>query len=425
VNFGVSFTVETGDPNHFLSDNGDLGLGVNSGGSDTNPNELSAGEQLFFSNIQLSNISIYDPLGLLQPGAAVGNAQWKALRSNTFDDPDDVASTSSDAAVTTDVKTFDDVTNSINNNYTSGTFDPLPSVYVTTTGGNWPLKGIRFEVPFTYELAPAPATRRTFYFGDPSGTYDMALTHQITDNDTTVTIASVGDAGAALDTNDLGVGVNSLDDDLTGGIETSNTQQRFINGTLPTPETIRFSFDGDVSLESLTLGNLELDGTEGVVLGFVSGTNPFTGLSGYSGDYTLGADSLTFSTSTVGQTPYTITYGMGGQDPIMIAANTVLSLTSNPAIDHGFILDMITVNVPSVELTGDYNEDGTVDAADYIIWRKTGINGSQGYEDWRANYGASGGAGAQASVQAVPEPAAFVLALVCLSILGSAGRRQG
>ncbi len=39
--------------------------------------------------------------------------------------------------------------------------------------------------------------------------------------------------------------------------------------------------------------------------------------------------------------------------------------------------------------TEDYNGDGTVDAADYVVWRKTGINGQQGYDDWRANFGAT------------------------------------
>jgi hypothetical protein len=426
VNFGVVFTVETGDPSHFLVDGGNTGLGVNSGGSDTNTSQLSAGEQLSFSAIQLTSVSIYDPLGLLQPGAALGNPQWKALRSSTFAPPD-LASTSSDAAVTTDVKMFDDVTNLISNNYTDGTFGPLPSVYITTTGGDWQLKGIRYEVPFNYELAPAPATRRTFQFGDPSATYDGMLTHQITASDTTISIASVGDAGAALDTNNLGVGVNSNEDDFTLGLPTSNANQRFIDGSLTTPEAIRFSFDRDVSLESLTLGNLDLDGSEGVVLSFVSGTNPFTGLTGYSGDYTLGANSLTFNTSGGGQTPYTITYGMAGQDEIMIAAGTVLSLTSNPVFNNGFILDMITVNVPDTGLAGDYNGDNTVDAADYVVWREdpASFGGQQGYDDWLANFGnSSAGAGSGGSSGAVPEPASSMLVLACLLLVGRCRRQQ-
>jgi hypothetical protein len=119
------FMVQTGSPGHLLSDAGNPGLGVNSGDLDPNPNELSANEQLFFSPIQLTNVSIHDPLGLLQSGATVSNPRWRSLRSATFAAPSDFASTSSDAAVTADVKMFDDVTNSINNNYTDGTFGPL------------------------------------------------------------------------------------------------------------------------------------------------------------------------------------------------------------------------------------------------------------------------------------------------------------
>ena len=42
--------------------------------------------------------------------------------------------------------------------------------------------------------------------------------------------------------------------------------------------------------------------------------------------------------------------------------------------------------VPAPAL-GDYNNDGKVDAADYVSWRKTNINGAPGYTDWRSNYG--------------------------------------
>ncbi len=40
---------------------------------------------------------------------------------------------------------------------------------------------------------------------------------------------------------------------------------------------------------------------------------------------------------------------------------------------------------------GDYNGDGEVDAADYVVWRKTNLNGQAGYDTWRANFGSTGG----------------------------------
>ena len=183
---------------------------------------------------------------------------------------------------------------------------------------------------------------------------------------------------------------------------------------MPTPETIQFSFDKDISFESLTLGNLDLNNTEGVVLKFISGTNPFTGLAGYSGDYTLGSDSLTFKPNTTGQTPFMVPYGLNGQSELLITAGTVLSLTSGPVASNGFLLDMITVNVPGGEtLTSDYNENGTVDAADYVLWRENNISGAQGYTDWSANFGKTAVDGASANSlagsSAIPEPGAIVL----------------
>jgi hypothetical protein len=63
-------------------------------------------------------------------------------------------------------------------------------------------------------------------------------------------------------------------------------------------------------------------------------------------------------------------------------------------------------------MAGDFNEDGTVDAADYVVWRKNGT-GQDDYGKWRANFGrtAGGGAVVDSSVGAVPEPMAGVILL--------------
>ena len=75
------------------------------------------------------------------------------------------------------------------------------------------------------------------------------------------------------------------------------------------------------------------------------------------------------------------------------------------------------------ELPGDFNHDGTVDAADYVVWRKS--DGTQaGYDTWRTHFGQTAGNGA-ALLSAhplsatVPEPSVFVLlavGLVCLTV---------
>jgi hypothetical protein len=74
---------------------------------------------------------------------------------------------------------------------------------------------------------------------------------------------------------------------------------------------------------------------------------------------------------------------------------------------------------------GDYNEDGHVDAADYVAWRKLPANfggDPAGYNTWRANFGegspGSGGSGG------VPEPAACALALIAFFTAVACRRRH-
>ncbi|HEY3391105.1 MAG TPA: PEP-CTERM sorting domain-containing protein [Lacipirellulaceae bacterium] len=72
-------------------------------------------------------------------------------------------------------------------------------------------------------------------------------------------------------------------------------------------------------------------------------------------------------------------------------------------------------------LPGDYNNDGKVDAADYVVWRKT--NGTQaGYNLWRTNFGRTAGSGSALSGAAVPEPGTFMLVAAALLAIGLARR---
>ena len=87
---------------------------------------------------------------------------------------------------------------------------------------------------------------------------------------------------------------------------------------------------------------------------------------------------------------------------------------------EGVFLSSAVAHVP-----GDFNNDGTVDAADYVVWRKT--DGTQaGYDRWRANFGISinvvgatgsarlsspksASASAASMSATIPEPASTVL----------------
>ena len=91
---------------------------------------------------------------------------------------------------------------------------------------------------------------------------------------------------------------------------------------------------------------------------------------------------------------------------------------------------------PSMGVPGDYNNNGTVDAADYVLWRKgaalenevetIGENTSEDYTAWRARFGNTSGAGSGAALGAasVPEPSAIALALLAAAIGAFAGRRR-
>jgi hypothetical protein len=61
----------------------------------------------------------------------------------------------------------------------------------------------------------------------------------------------------------------------------------------------------------------------------------------------------------------------------------------------------------TVSQSGDHNQDGKVDAADYVYWRKNDSGNVTGYDTWRANFEQPAGSGTDlnSSLNAVPEPA--------------------
>jgi hypothetical protein len=114
-----------------------------------------------------------------------------------------------------------------------------------------------------------------------------------------------------------------------------------------------------------------------------------------------------------------------------------------PGFSQNVDFDDITVNglvaaVPGT--TGDYNGNGVVDGADYVVWRKndggnTALLNDNGlgipirpahYELWRANFGKSlsgSGTAFLASAGSVPEPAAHLLPSMALVIVSLIRRR--
>jgi T5SS/PEP-CTERM-associated repeat protein len=131
----------------------------------------------------------------------------------------------------------------------------------------------------------------------------------------------------------------------------------------------------------------------------------------------------------------------GDSFPILSATGGVsgtFASTMLPTLDPGLSWNVV-YSATSVSLTvvaglpGDFNNNGVVDAADYVMWRNNagsttalpndsigGTIGPAQYNEWRAHFGQTSGSGASAITNGsadVPEPAAafFVIAaILCL-----------
>ena len=78
------------------------------------------------------------------------------------------------------------------------------------------------------------------------------------------------------------------------------------------------------------------------------------------------------------------------------------------------------MRIAQVLAPGDFNGDGKVDTADYVVWRKSDPNDAPAYDTWRSNFGNSVGGGVAVSV--VPEPSVLLLAVAAFA--GVANRRR-
>jgi hypothetical protein len=84
-------------------------------------------------------------------------------------------------------------------------------------------------------------------------------------------------------------------------------------------------------------------------------------------------------------------------------------------------------------LAGDFNDDGKVDTADYVMWSRSGNNplpndnglatAAERYNLWRANFGSMAMPGGGAGGANVPEPAAGAIGLIALGAMAAVRRR--
>ncbi|QDV75945.1 PEP-CTERM sorting domain-containing protein [Botrimarina mediterranea] len=178
---------------------------------------------------------------------------------------------------------------------------------------------------------------------------------------------------------------------------------------------------GAVGFQWLTL-TAEVDPSGGSGPGPVKGTTKFTVTNASTGtSFVLGTvDNTILDDPDDGIAT--------GEEPVDMEGQVTLVLVDfftsvgRDLNEATVVFDNLVVTQLPDGLDGDYNNDGSVDAADYTVWRDGNSPDSTqaGYDLWADNYGATA---PPSSAQSVPEPAS--IAAVALAMLGGliAGRR--
>jgi len=166
----------------------------------------------------------------------------------------------------------------------------------------------------------------------------------------------------------------------------------------------------------------------------------------------LGADELDYSLSVIGglggllgeATGTDLALGLANLHQIALDTATpgvksgTIQVTSNsPAVANGSFSFNVMFEVLAAALAGDYNNDGTIDAADYSVWRDVfGAEGAELLNDptpgvvdendfayWREHFGESLPVGAGSRLAVVPEPSATAMFWLGVAVLVPGGWR--
>ncbi len=125
-----------------------------------------------------------------------------------------------------------------------------------------------------------------------------------------------------------------------------------------------------------------------------------------------------------------------GQSRFATKEATYLTSTAVGSVAAGTYAPQLVLQILEPVLVGDYNGDGTVDAADYTVWRDSlgqsgddlaadgdgdGTVDAADYDLWKTHYGETSASGDLATV---PEPTALTLAIALGGVLLATRQRQ-
>ena len=254
---------------------------------------------------------------------------------------------------------------------------------------------------------------------------------------------TVADSANVYVTNTITLGSRATLDTTTGSVDATNTGPQAAAGTL------RVGFNGTLTgigkvkgnvlsveagriIPDSTLGTLTIDGnftqTSGQLFFRIEGQAPnqyshldIAGTANFGGALNVSIassympvvgdafDFLSFASSS------------GTFGTLVLPTLTSGLMWSTSQLYSDGILRVVS----SMAVTGDYNQNGTVDAADYTVWRNnlgsgtalpnddTAGVGPDDYARWKINFGNHSGSGSAASGHvAVPEPASLVVLLM-------------
>ena len=142
-------------------------------------------------------------------------------------------------------------------------------------------------------------------------------------------------------------------------------------------------------------------------------------------DGTLEVSLINGFTPTAGQSFDILNWGSLSGTFSSLALPTLTGLTW----DTSQLYTNGVLSVASAGIPGDYNNNGTVDAADFVVWRKNrgttnvlpndpigGMIGTAQYDTWRTHFGPFAGSGAVRSDglsgNGIPEPKSLVLLIL-------------